>query len=160
MVSLWLRNEVYIHTILARGLINHVAQNKATRKGMTEVISIDQKKNHPVTEDKQQLTSTYSDSTISSLDNSRKYGNNNNHKNTIYDLDLPYGLIDLLIDNNFTLDSLINANPSELSCILAIDQEVATIIWNAANMKDSKRKRHIKRLKMTAAALCIAEVKK
>ena len=105
---------------------------------MTEVISIDQKRNRPVTEDEQQLTSTYSDYTISFLDNSARY---NNHKSTIHDLDLPYGLIDLLIENNFSLESLTNTNPSELSCILAIDQEVATIIWNAANKKNHKQRK-------------------
>ena len=110
---------------------------------MTEVISIDQKRNRPVSEDEQQLTSSYSDSTISFLDNSTRYNNNNKHKSTIHDLDLPYGLIDLLIENNFSLESLTNTNPSELSCILAIDQEVAAIIWNAANKKNNKhRKTH------------------
>lgn len=110
---------------------------------MTEVISIDQKRNRPVSEDKQQLTSSYSDSTISFLDNGTRYNNNNKHKSTIHDLDLPSGLIDLLIENNFSLESLTNTNPSELSCILAIDQEVAAIIWNAANKKNNKhRKTH------------------
>ena len=112
---------------------------------MTEVVSIDQKQNHRVTEDEQQLTSTYSDSTISFLDNGTRYNNNNNnnHKSTIDDLDLPYGLIDLLIENKFSLESLTNTNPAELSCILAIDQEVSAIICNAANKKNHKhRKTH------------------
>lgn len=110
---------------------------------MTEVISIDQKRNRPVSEDEQQLTSSYSDSTIGFLDNGTRYNNNNKHKSTIHDLDLPSGLIDLLIENNFSLESLTNTNPSELSCILAIDQEVAAIIWNAANKKNNKhRKTH------------------
>ena len=105
---------------------------------MTEVAFIDQKQNHRVTEDEQQLTSTYSDSTISFLNNSTRYNNNNNNKSTIDDLDLPYCLIDLLIKNNFSLESLTNTDPSELSSILAIDQEVSAIIWNAANKKHRK----------------------
>ena len=108
---------------------------------MTEVVSIDHKRNHVVSEDELQLASNYSDSTISFLHHNRKYHNNNNHKSTIYDLDLPYGLIDLLIQNNFSVESLTNTNPSDLSCILAIDQEVATIIWNAANKKNHKHKK-------------------
>ena len=107
---------------------------------MTEVISIDQKRNRPVSEDEQQLTSSYSDSSTSFLNNSTRY---NNLKSTIHDLDLPYGLIDFLIENKFSLESLTNTNPAELSCILAIDQEVAAIIWNAANKKNHKhRKTH------------------
>jgi hypothetical protein len=107
---------------------------------MTEVVSIDQKQNRPVTEYEQQLTSTYSDSTISFLNNSTRY---NNLKSTIDDLDLPSGLIDSLIENNFSLESLTNTDPSELSNILAIDQEVAVIIRAAAKKKNNKhRKTH------------------
>jgi len=42
---------------------------------------------------------------------------------------LAHDLIDLLVENNFTLELLISTNPSELSRILAIDQEIAAIIW-------------------------------
>ena len=108
---------------------------------MTEILSIDQKQNHRVTEDEKQLTSSYSDSTTSFLNNSTRYNNDNNHKSTIRDLDLPSGLIDLLIANNFSLESLTNTNPAELSCILAIDQEVSAIIYNAANKKNHKHKK-------------------
>jgi hypothetical protein len=75
--------------------------------------------------------------TISFLDNGTRY---KNHKSTIHDLDLPYGLIDLLIENNFSVELLTNTNPSELSCILAIDQEVVKIICNAANKKNHKHR--------------------
>jgi hypothetical protein len=102
---------------------------------MTEIISVDQKKNRPVTEDEQQLTSTYSDSTISFLDNGTIYNNNNNHKRTIHDLDLARGLIQLLVENNFTLKSLLNTSSSELSKTLGIDEEVATLICKTAKSK-------------------------
>jgi hypothetical protein len=90
-------SEVYIHKVLSLGLINHVEQYESTREGMTEVISVDQKRNRLVTEDEQQLTSTYSDSTISFLDNGIRYSNNNNHKSTIHELELAQGLIQLLV---------------------------------------------------------------
>jgi hypothetical protein len=101
---------------------------------MTEVISVDRKRNRSITDDEQQLTSTYSDSTISFLDNDISY-NNNNHKSTIRQLDLAQGLIQLLVENNFTLNSLLNTSPSELSKTLGIDQEVATLICKAAKNK-------------------------
>ena len=81
--------------------------------------------------DKEKLTSTYNDSDISFL-----YDNNNDgYKSTVYDLDLAQGLIELLIENNFTLKSLLNASSSELSNTLGIDQEVATLICKAAKNK-------------------------
>lgn len=49
---------------------------------------------------------------------------------------MAHGLIDLLVENNFTLELLISTNPSELSRILAIDQEIAAIILTAANKKN------------------------
>ena len=57
------------------------------------------------------------------------------HNNKIHDLDLPYGLIELLLQNNFTLRSLMNIGSSELSKTLGIDQEVATLICKAAKNK-------------------------
>ena len=107
---------------------------------MTQVIPIDRNRNHRLTEDKQQLTSsTYSDSNISFLyNNKEEHSNNNNLGGTIYELDLAYGLIELLVKNNYTLDSLINTNPSELSSVLAIDQEIAAIICAAANRKNKE----------------------
>ena len=57
------------------------------------------------------------------------------YNNKIYDLDLPYGLIELLLQNNFTLRSLANIGSSELSKTLGIDQEVATLICKAAKNK-------------------------
>jgi hypothetical protein len=141
VIGLMLYYAVYIHTCQCLGLINHVDQYLTTRKGMTEVVSIDHKRNHVVSEDELQLASNYSDSIISFLHDNRKYHSNNNHKSAIYDLDLPYGLIDLLIQNNFSVESLTNTNPSDLSCILAIDQEVATIVLNAANKKNHKHKK-------------------
>ncbi|MFL6425814.1 MAG: hypothetical protein ACJ71R_19810, partial [Nitrososphaeraceae archaeon] len=67
--------------------------------------------------------------------NNKSRSNDNNDKGTIHDLDLAHGLIDLLVENNFTLELLISTNPSELSRILAIDQEIAAIILTAANKK-------------------------
>jgi hypothetical protein len=57
------------------------------------------------------------------------------YNNKIHDLDLPYGLIELLLENNFTLKSLMNTSPSELSKTLGIDEEVATLICNASKNK-------------------------
>ena len=111
---------------------------------MTQVIPIDHNRNHRLTEDKQQLaSSTYSDSNISFLYNNKEHSNNNNLGGTIEKLDLAYGLIELLVKNNYTLDSLINTNPSDLSRVLAIDQEIAAIICAAANKKNKEhRKTH------------------
>jgi hypothetical protein len=111
-----------------------------TRADMTQVIPIDHIRNHRLTEDKQQLaSSTYSDSNISFLyNNKEEHSNNNNLGGTIDELDLAYGLIELLVKNNYTLDSLINTNPSELSGVLAIDQEIAAIICAAANKKNKE----------------------
>jgi mevalonate kinase len=59
-----------------------------------------------------------------------------NSKNIIHTLDLAQGLIQLLVENNFTLLSLLNTSSSELSKTLGIDEEVATLICKAAkNMK-------------------------
>ena len=53
---------------------------------------------------------------------------------------LAYGLIELLVENNFTLKSLLNTSSSELSKTLGIDQEVATLICKAAkNRKPLKQ---------------------
>jgi hypothetical protein len=105
---------------------------------MTEILSASNKRNHVVTDDEQQLTSIYSDSLVSSL-----YNNNNKHTNTLQDLDLAQGLIQLLIRNNFTVDSLRNTSSSELSKTLGIDQEVTAIMCAAANKKNNKhRKTH------------------
>ena len=61
-----------------------------------------------------------------------------NSKNTIHTLDLASGLIQLLVENNFTLQSLLNISSSELSKTLGIDEEVATLICKAAKNKVSK----------------------
>jgi hypothetical protein len=60
------------------------------------------------------------------------------YNNKIHDLDLPDGLIELLVENNFTLKSLVNIGSSELSKTLGIDEEVATLICNAAKNKKKK----------------------
>ena len=73
--------------------------------------------------DRQTLTSTYNDSGINFM-----YNNDDDCKSTIHGLDLAQGLIELLVENNFTLKSLLNASSSALS----IDQEVATLIRKAA----------------------------
>jgi hypothetical protein len=80
---------------------------------------------------RQKLTSTYNDSGISFLYDI----NNGGCKSTIHDLDLAQGLIDLLVDNNFTLKSLMDTSSSELSKTLGIDQEVAALICKAAKNK-------------------------
>ena len=89
-------------------------------------------KRNQIVVDKEKLTSTYNDSGISFL-----YDNNNNdgYKSTIHNLDLAQGLIQLLVENNFTLKSLLNTSSSELSKTLGIDQEVATLICKAAKNK-------------------------
>jgi hypothetical protein len=56
--------------------------------------------------DRQKLTSTYNDFGISFLYDI----NNDGCKSTIHDLDLSQGLIDLLVDNNFTLKSLMDTS--------------------------------------------------
>jgi hypothetical protein len=58
-----------------------------------------------------------------------------NSKNTINTLDLASGLIQLLVENNFTLESLLDTSSSELSKTLGMDEEVATLICKAAKSK-------------------------
>jgi hypothetical protein len=125
--------------VISNGEMIHIA-----RVDMTQVIPIDHNRKHRVTVDKQQLASTYSDSTNSfSYNNREKHGNNNNHGGTIDDLDLAYGLIEMLVKSNYTLESLINTEPSTLSHVLAIDQEIAVIICAAANKRNKEhRKTH------------------
>jgi hypothetical protein len=89
-------------------------------------MSIHNKRNQ-ITVTHEKLTSTYNDSGISFL-----YDNN---KSTIHNLDLARGLIQLLLENNFTLKSLLDTSSSELSKTLGIDQEVATLICKAAKNK-------------------------
>ena len=81
--------------------------------------------------DRQKIASTYNDSGIGLLYDSK----NSVRKSTIHDLDLARGLIQLLVENNFTLKSLLNTSSSELSKTLGIDQEVATLICKAAKNK-------------------------
>jgi hypothetical protein len=87
--------------------------------------------------DRQKLTSTHNDSGISFVYDIKK---NHGCKSTIHELDLANGLIDLLIENNFTLKSLMDTSSSELSKTLGIDQEVATLICKAAKNKKSTTK--------------------
>jgi hypothetical protein len=89
-------------------------------------------KRYQVTTDEQHLISTYSYSTLSFLYNET---NNNNDSVSLTDLDLADGLIDLLVENNFTLESLLNTSVLELAKTLGIDQEVATLICKAAKNK-------------------------
>ncbi len=49
----------------------------------------------------------------------------------INQLDIAYGLKQLLINNTFTLESLRNTSVSELAKILGIDDYVASLINNA-----------------------------
>jgi ERCC4-type nuclease len=87
-------------------------------------MSIHNKRNQ-ITVTHEKLTSTYNDSGISFL-----YDNNK-----IHNLDLASGLIQLLLENNFTLESLLDTSSSELSKTLGIDQEVATLICKVAKNK-------------------------
>ncbi len=96
---------------------------------MSEILSASHKRNHTTTNE-QQVTSTYSDSAVSFSYNKT---NNNKYRSAIHDLDLAYGLIDLLLENNFTLESLVKTSAFELSKTLGIDQEVAAIICKVAN---------------------------
>jgi hypothetical protein len=49
----------------------------------------------------------------------------------------------MLVKSNYTLESLINTEPSTLSHVLAIDQEIAVIICAAANKRNKEhRKTH------------------
>lgn len=135
----------YISTYYAaKRVISNGEMIHITRVDMTQVIPIDHNRKHRVTVDKQQLASTYSDSTNSFLYNNReKHSNNNNHGGTIDDLDLAYGLREMLVKSNYTLESLINTEPSTLSHVLAIDQEIAVIICAAATKRNKEhRKTH------------------
>ena len=105
------------------------------RIGMTEILSATHKRNHIITNYEQRLASTYSESAFSFLYNDKSHRNDNNNKSIIYELDLAYGLIELLVENNFTLKSLLNTSSSELSKTLGIDEEVATLICKAAKSK-------------------------
>ena len=95
---------------------------------MSEIPSPSYKRNQ-VTTDEQHLTSTYSDSAISFLYNET---NNNSDSSSLNELDLAHGLIELLVENDFTAESLTDTSSSELSKTLGIDQEVATLICKAA----------------------------
>ena len=110
-------------------VINHVTYCDTTRE-----MSTPHRRNQIVV-DNERLTSTYNDSSISFV----YYSNNDDCKSTIHDLDLPQGLIELLVENNFTLESLLNSSSSELSKTLGIDQEVATLICKAANKKNIRK---------------------
>jgi hypothetical protein len=99
-----------------------------TTTNMSEIPSPSHKRNK-VNDDEHQLTSTYSDSAV------RFLYNKTNNSSLLNDLDLAQGLIELLVENNFTLKSLLNTSSSELSKALGIDQEVATLICKAAKNK-------------------------
>jgi hypothetical protein len=95
---------------------------------MSEIPSPSYKRNQ-VTTDEQHLTSTYSDSAISFLYNET---NNNSDSSSLNELDLAHGLIELLVENDFTAELLMDTSSSELSKTLGIDQEVAALICKAA----------------------------
>ena len=108
---------------------------------VTQVIPTDKKRNHHINKDEQHLASTYSDSATSfSYKKSQEQSANKNY-NTIHDLELAHGLIDLLIKNKYTLPSLMSTDPSELPDVLAIDQEVAKIICAAAKKKNNRHRK-------------------
>jgi hypothetical protein len=103
---------------------------------MSEIHSESHRKDHATTNEKQQQsTSIYSNSTTVATAPSYLYNQTeeNNNRGTIHDLNLADGLIDLLIENNFTIQSLVKTNAFELSQILGIDVEVAAIICKEAN---------------------------
>jgi hypothetical protein len=96
----------FIHIFQARSVINYVAWYE-TITNMSEIPSRSPKRNQ-VTDDEQPLTSTYSDSVVRFLYSET---NNNNDSSSLNDLDLAVltiagGLIQLLVENNFTLKSL------------------------------------------------------
>ena len=95
---------------------------------MSDIPSSSHKRNQ-VTTDEQHLTSTYSDSAISFLYNET---NNNSDSSSLNELDLAHGLIELLVENDFTAESLMDTSSSELSKTLGIDQEIAALICKAA----------------------------
>ena len=107
-------------------VLNHVSYGETTREMSTH------HRRNQIVVDKEKLTSTYNDSGISFV---HYINNNDGCKSTVYDLDLAHGLIELLVENNFTLESLIDTGSSELSKTLGIDQEVATLICKAAKNK-------------------------
>ena len=113
---------------------------RVIRIGMGEVLSATHERNHTITNDEQRLVSTYSESAVSFLYNNKSYRNDNNEKSIIYELNLAHGLIDLLVENNFTLKSLLNTSSSELSKTLGIDEEVATLICKTAKGKKPPNK--------------------
>ena len=78
-------------------------------------MSIPHRRNQIVV-DQEKLTSTYNDSGISFVYDINN--NNNDCKSTIHDLDLAQGLIDLLVEHNFAIESLLTASSSELSKLL------------------------------------------
>ena len=78
-------------------------------------MSIPHRRNQIVV-DQEKLTSTYNDSGISFVYDINN--NNSNCKSTIHDLDLAQGLIDLLVEHNFAIESLLTASSSELSKLL------------------------------------------
>ena len=64
--------------------------------------------------------------------------NKNNHINTrINSLDIADGLKELLIENGFALEVLLNASSSEIAEFLGIDKYVAEIICTAAKKSSS-----------------------
>ena len=73
-------------------------------------------KRNQIVVDREKLTSTYNDSGISFVYDINN--NNSNCKSTIHDLDLAQGLIDLLVEHNFAIESLLTASSSELSKLL------------------------------------------
>ena len=108
------------------------------RIDMREILSATHKRNHTITNDEQQLASIYSESAVSFMYKNKSCRNDNNDKSIIYELDLAHGLIELLVENNFTLKSLLDTSSSELSKTLGIDEEVATLIC-----KTAKSKKHV-----------------
>jgi hypothetical protein len=110
-------------------VIKHVAWYETTRS-MSKKITPSSHNRNQATTDEEQLALTYNDSALSFLYNEI---NNNKYRSTLNDLDLAHGLIDLLIESNFTLESLVKTSASELSKTLGIDQEVAVMICKVAN---------------------------
>jgi hypothetical protein len=113
---------------------------RVIRIDMREILSATHKRNHTITNDEQQLASIYSESAVSFMYKNKSCRNDNNDKSIIYELDLAHGLIELLVENNFTLKSLLDTSSSELSKTLGIDEEVATLICKAAKSKKPPNK--------------------
>jgi hypothetical protein len=52
-------------------------------------------------------------------------------------LDIPEGLIDLILENSLNRERLLRMSVDDLACLLSIDMEAAKIIHNSVRKKSS-----------------------